>query len=439
MLRRGKRGYPATRFIRAMHSNTDLKMLDVIMELMAESSPPLSAIAGAIFGTWVLLSVTPRRFSRAKAGAAFSIAYQAYYDIWLHGQFFKQVDYLHEKYGPVVRINPRELHINDPTFIDEVYAGNNKKRDKYKWQGRAVLLPDSLVATEPHDLHRKRRAAVNPYISKVNIRKLDPVVHESVESIIKRLDESANPGAKPFHTSWLLKQQHVTLSQAQLLVLAGQDTTAYTLSSLTHRILADPNVFNQLKQELETALPHPNQPLTSAHLEQLPCLTGIIQGGICLHPGALVRQSRVATKQDLVYPHPNGKKSWVILAGTPIAMDSRWCNLNPKFFPDPHAFIPERWIENPRLDRYMLGFLEGARIRPGMGLACSGLYMILAGTFRRYELDDGTGKQKGPTLSLHETTFERDVDVKYDCLVPFPTQGSKGVQVKVRHGTGTKP
>ena len=206
-----------------------------------------------------------------------------------------------------------------------------------------------------------------------------------------------------------------------------------------YRILANPEVFRKLKQELEKALPDPNQPMTSSQLEQLPYLTGIIQEGIRLHPGALVRQSRVATEQDLVYTHPNGKKLWAIPAGTPIAMDARSCNLNPKYFSDPHKFIPERWIENPRLDRYMLSFSKGTRICLGMNLAYSELYMILAGVFRRYELDNGTGKQTGPTLALHDTTFERDVDVKYDCLVPFPTKGSKGVQVKVRHGAGMKP
>lgn len=32
--------------------------------------------------------------------------------------------------GPIIRINPDELHCNDPKMIDSIYAIGNKKRDK---------------------------------------------------------------------------------------------------------------------------------------------------------------------------------------------------------------------------------------------------------------------------------------------------------------------
>ena len=88
-----------------------------------------------------------------------------------------------------MRINPHEIHINDLYFLDDLYTGSAKKRDKYKWSGRqrlresssiavsveerlTYLGPDSLVATVPHDGHRKRRAVMNPFFSKASIRKL---------------------------------------------------------------------------------------------------------------------------------------------------------------------------------------------------------------------------------------------------------------------------
>jgi hypothetical protein len=42
-----------------------------------------------------------------------------------------ETDRLHEIYGPIIRVNPDELHINDPEWYDTLYRAGSAVRDKY--------------------------------------------------------------------------------------------------------------------------------------------------------------------------------------------------------------------------------------------------------------------------------------------------------------------
>lgn len=96
--------------------------------------------------------------------------------------------------GPIVRINPHELHIRDPEFYDELYAPASKKRDKYKdW----VILsgtPDASFSTVSHSHHRVRRNALNPFFSKKAVQRVEPLIVEKVERLSARLAEAAHSG-----------------------------------------------------------------------------------------------------------------------------------------------------------------------------------------------------------------------------------------------------
>ncbi|KAI3323770.1 hypothetical protein HD806DRAFT_522336 [Xylariaceae sp. AK1471] len=68
--------------------------------------------------------------------AAFTYFYEIYYDVLLEGQYFRQIAKMHETYGPIVRINPHEVHFNDPEFIDPLFPGPARKTDEYEFTGR---------------------------------------------------------------------------------------------------------------------------------------------------------------------------------------------------------------------------------------------------------------------------------------------------------------
>lgn len=81
--------------------------------------------------------------------------------------------------------------------------------------------------------------------------------------------------------------------------------------------------------------------------------SAVIQEGLRFVYGAGHRLQRVAPNDVLQY------KDWAIPPGTSTGMTTFHVHNNPEIFPEPKRFNPERWIENPRLDKYLLSFSKG--------------------------------------------------------------------------------
>jgi cytochrome P450 len=126
--------------------------------------------------------------------AALTVFYEFYFDGIKRGRYTFEIERMHEKYGPIVRISPNELHVNEPSFIDELYAGSGKKRDKYPYFSAQFGIPDSVFGTPGHDLHRLRRSALNRFFSKSSVNKLEPVIHNAIEKLISQLQTYAGSG-----------------------------------------------------------------------------------------------------------------------------------------------------------------------------------------------------------------------------------------------------
>lgn len=129
--------------------------------------------------------------------AALTWWYEFYYDIVLGGQYtFKIID-LHKKYGPIVRINPDEVHVGDPDFYPELYPGAGRRREKTRFFVKQFGADESALATIDHEHHRLRRAAINPFFSTQSVRRLQPVIEERVDTLLNRLLDYSKKSTKP--------------------------------------------------------------------------------------------------------------------------------------------------------------------------------------------------------------------------------------------------
>ena len=124
------------------------------------------------------------KFPGSKLAAA-SYWHETYFDVVKGHSYIWKIKEMHEKYGPVIRTNPDDVHIHDPDFFDDLYL---LKLDKWAWWTRGFAVPTAAGMTVEHEVHRKRRGAMNAFFSKASIESNVPIIQEKITKMCKRLD-----------------------------------------------------------------------------------------------------------------------------------------------------------------------------------------------------------------------------------------------------------
>ncbi|KAI3064685.1 CAZyme family GT109 [Aspergillus niger] len=115
--------------------------------------------------------------------AALTWWYEFYFDVIRPGQYVFKIQELHTRYGPIIRITPDEVHVNDVGFLDTIYAPSMIRRDKYGYQLRSLRVPGGLGTTTDHDLHKVRRESLTPFFSKKNIQYMEGLITDKVDQL----------------------------------------------------------------------------------------------------------------------------------------------------------------------------------------------------------------------------------------------------------------
>ncbi|KAJ5691755.1 hypothetical protein N7462_001178 [Penicillium macrosclerotiorum] len=464
--------------------------------------------------------------------AALTYWYQTYFDLLKApgGQFMFQYRRLHEQYGPIIRISPNEVHIQDSSFFDEMFSQtlhwDKPDHLQYRFNNETGTFP-----TPKHEIHRRRRAAVNPFFSKQRIADVSWIMQEQLNTLCARIrneyqgtdqilrldwmwgcitsdsivrycfDQSygfldapdfksafmqamvnlfdgihlvtqfpfvvtilnalpehllalIQPGMKYVHDfNHEMKCQiigvladkknggspkrtvfHALLEsdlppeelspirlqhEAISVVGAGIETTKWALSVGSFHIINNPVLYQRLREELEAAIPDPQNIPPLKELERLPYLTSCIQESIRMSYGTAQRSPRVSQAFDLPY------KSYIIPRGSIVSMDNYAISHDETIFSDSYEFQPERWMGDPvapdgkKLVRYLVSFGKGTRSCLGINLAYAEMYIAMANIYRNFEFE------------LFQTD-RTDVDCFKEMFVPRPKPGTLGVRAKVK-------
>jgi hypothetical protein len=94
--------------------------------------------------------------------------------------------------GPVVRINPWEVHISDADFFNAFHG--NSKLDKWEWYYNMFGNTLGTVGTGPAALHRARRGVIAKFFSAANVAKLEPRLEARVRTLCDRIEDHRKAG-----------------------------------------------------------------------------------------------------------------------------------------------------------------------------------------------------------------------------------------------------
>ncbi|KAI0007136.1 cytochrome P450 [Xylariaceae sp. FL0662B] len=119
--------------------------------------------------------------------------YEFYQDVILDGQFAHEYKQLHEKYGPVVRVCPNRVHIDDPQYyreyamkmkpIELVYVekGDSYKKDPSFYKAGGGIEQSIIMLLDPQ-AHRQRKEMIRSMFSPRFMEEIAP----DVEGVIGR-------------------------------------------------------------------------------------------------------------------------------------------------------------------------------------------------------------------------------------------------------------
>ncbi|GKU06958.1 cytochrome p450 protein [Fusarium langsethiae] len=162
-------------------------------------------------------------------------------------------------------------------------------------------------------------------------------------------------------------------SEVSMLLVAGSDSTAATLTYATWEIIRDPH----LRKGIEDGVARLPEDYTAKDLEHLPLLNSALEEALRLYNPAAALVSRVLP--------PNGISlhGWDLPGGTMVYTAGWLISRLEEIFPDPDTFHATRFFNpSPEQNRAHVPFSIGSRRCIGMQLARMEILVTLATFFR---------------------------------------------------------
>jgi cytochrome P450/nitrite reductase/ring-hydroxylating ferredoxin subunit len=179
----------------------------------------------------------------------------------------------------------------------------------------------------------------------------------------------------------------VIFANLMTMLLAGEDTTAYTLGWAVHQLCDSPESVTQIRREADAILGPSDVPGDVDTANKLEFAGAVANETMRLRPVApvLILEAKAETVVgDVLVP-----------AGSTLAVLARPAALDAAYFADPKAFRPRRWLGEATGAHDVaahIPFGSGPRICPGRTLALVEMKVLLSMLYKNFDIErvDGT-------------------------------------------------
>jgi cytochrome P450 len=220
--------------------------------------------------------------------------------------------------GEVIRLDVAFMAVTMDIIMQYAYAWNYNYLDKpnfaLEWRNQFTGALRSTTLTRQIPWMFPVMNALPPGLVKAMMPQMALMIDhrrnvtKQAESVLSGQAKDDGNATTIFHA--LLKDEHLPPAEksfnrlkdeGEVLISAGTETTAKTLTTIAFYLLEQPDTLRRLKEELRQAMPDAWDSPPWVQLEPLPFLTAVIQEGLRLSYGVTNRLPRIATKEVLMY------------------------------------------------------------------------------------------------------------------------------------------
>jgi cytochrome P450 len=182
---------------------------------------------------------------------------------------------------------------------------------------------------------------------------------------------------------------HQLRDEVMNILLAGHETTANTLAWACHLLSVHPEVETKLLAEIDQVLA--GRPPTLQDLPNLPYLDMVLTESIRFYPAVWSYSRQPLDDYEL--------RGYRIPKGSTLIISPYVMHRDPRYFPEPERFHPERWADGlmKRIPTYAyIPFSGGPRVCIGKQFALMEGALVLATILQQYRLGAVPGRVVEP-------------------------------------------